>query len=261
MRKYVFNGSYYFSFGDALKALARLNGLEKPQEVTTLEDLPSVWANKNWLERHGRLAESLSNFTGSLEATFLSRPTYLPLLASGIKNAHIIDYGGGSGWVFNVLNQTDCDIKSYKIIDLESVITAYTDFHKNKLSYMTIQNITSIFESIDILYSNSTLQYNPDNSNILKIVKLTSPTYILLDEFYVSNQPHDWFTIQQNSDLPIICRFISPDRLVIDLNLLGYKLIWSTNYCGENYNFPKMNNYPKKLRIKYPLTLLFKKRN
>lgn len=255
----VFDGSYYRTYKEACAALIQQQALEVNRECGGKYGVPSVWANSEWLKRQGNLGRRDYSVKGTLASTYLPRPTYLPLIAAEIRNVKILDFGGGSGWTYRVLQNLKSDIDFYKIVELESVIKEFSKKNSIKVSYLKILDIDDYFEPVDILYSNSTLQYNPNNKNILKVVKFACPKYILFDEFLLSTRSRDWFTIQQNSDLPVICRFISPKPLISNLLSLGYKLLWSNKYSGVGYSFPEMNNYPPSLQIDSALTLFFQK--
>jgi putative methyltransferase (TIGR04325 family) len=218
----------------------------------------------SWLKRQRDLLSATQTALNQLAYVEPNRPTLLPLLISGNSERtwHIVDFGGGSGWVLAACENTETMISQYVIIELPSVVSEFSKVIQAPHKYLDSQTFleTPSF-STDILYTNSCLQYQSDNSLFLTIIQHCRPAQILVDELLWSRTT-DWFTIQINSDIELVSRFVSILELVNELRVVGYSLVWRQSSAGtEQYGFPSMSEFQQDRRIRSRLSLLFSRRS
>jgi len=170
----------------------------------------------------------------------------------------IVDFGGGCGWVFAACQHAGARIEHYTIIELSTVVSEFSPVTKDPLRYRDVSTfLKSPQLRADILYSNSCLQYQSDNSLFISIVNKCRPTQILVDELLWS-RGEDWFSIQTNSEVDTISRFVSVSNLVTELAMVGYSLVWRNSSSGNEYrSFPSMSEFDQSYRIQSRLSLLF----
>jgi putative methyltransferase (TIGR04325 family) len=232
--------------------------LENHELRTSLFGLPAWLSRQNLL-----LADSRRSLT-EVSVSGISRPTLLPLLIArgGPAARRVVDFGGGSGWVFATCERAQIPIESYIVIELPEVVTAFAEQADNRISFCDPSAFLSMdCDLTDVMYTNSCLQYQRDNSLFLSLVNTCRSSFILIDELLWSRKDCDWFTIQQNSDSRIVSRFISVKNLIQELDGIGYTLVWRNSSAGtEARGFPNMNTFDEQLRIHSRLSLLLKKK-
>lgn len=217
----------------------------------------NVFENINWLERQASLRIKTKWVTG----TDIPRPTLLPLFITSYAHSTIIDFGGGSGWVFDACMTAGASIERYEVVELAPVVHYFTTTANNQLIFTEVNDfIGGLERRSDILYTNSSLQYLTDNSTFTAVVKQGNPSFILLDQMLWSRGSSDWFTVQINSDEPVVSRFASVQKLTFELQLLGYQLAWRLSISGtEDSKFPDMSKFRSTHKIQSRLSLLFSK--
>lgn len=217
----------------------------------------NLFGNINWLEKQASLRTKIKWVTG----TDIPRPTLLPMFITSFANSTTIDFGGGSGWVFDACMTAGASIERYEVLELAPVVQHFTTTANNQLIFTEVNEFISGLERrFDILYANSSLQYLRDNSTFTAVVKKGNPNFILLDQMLWSRGTSDWFTVQINSDEPVVSRFTSVQKLTSELELLGYQLAWRLSISGtEDSKFPDMSKFRSTHKIQSRLSLLFRK--
>lgn len=190
------------------------------------------------------------------------RPCNLPLVCGLIQPKSILDFGGSSGWGWNYLLQTvpDTTVKAYLVVETEEVV----GFMKGQLdaaSPLQYKTLGQEINSFDLLYCNSVLQYFESNWPLKSLIGKTNSEYILLDDL-VAFGVNDFFTTQRYYDHEIPYRFIGLEKLLSQLQRLGYKEIVRLPYASPILNVTKpidMENFPEDKRLRYSLSILLKK--
>lgn len=218
-----------------------------------------VFELEGWSRRQSDLASHTSRLLrdGGWEG---ARPSTLPIVLAGRSGELVVDLGGGSGWVYLLLKHLGLTPKQYIVLELPAVANYFQAHPISGVEYRSIESSDlSLNSPIDILYSNSTLQYMSDNYPLLHQIKNLKPKILLIDELLWASGSEDWFTLQQNSLQQVVARFASLPRLVSEVSNLGLSLVWSGSFgIGHTgYEFPKMSNFEPELKIDHAKTLLF----
>lgn len=226
--------------------------------VAAGEQSSCVWELESWLFRQRDLAGRTSELvrTGCQGA----RPSLLPALFAGSPRAVIVDLGGGSGWVRELLSELGLPPHRYIVRDLAPVVDFYSEQPISGVEYQYIEDISlDADEPIDLLYANSSLQYMPDNSGLLDQVRRLRPRTLLIDELLWAPGDQDWFTVQVNSDSASVARFASLRRLVAEVEHEGMKLVWNGAFGAGHagYVYPEMSKLPAQLAVDHAKTLVF----
>jgi putative methyltransferase (TIGR04325 family) len=194
------------------------------------------------------------------------RPTNLPLLAAITSPKFIVDLGGGGAWTSElVTNSRLGKFKSYLVLEIPSVCKEFSQVFASDSGVSFYSSISEappwMISRTDILYSNSTLQYFPDDSILLALVSSLSPSYILLDDFQ-SSIADTFFTLQNYYGLNIPYRFSNLGELLVRYSELGYELLVSSDYASPitaNRTAQIQGAKDKNLGIGRSLSLLFEK--
>lgn len=162
-----------------------------------------------------------------------TRHTNLPLLAGLTRANAVVDLGGGSGWVFSLLHHSNPKLElNYTVIEQK---TSVNEFASNfvgdeKVMFLASEEIRERGSvSCEILYSNSALQYFPDNEFLIALLVMCTPRWILLDDIQASTGA-EFFSMQHYYGSEIPCRFIDVNQLIIEIEKQGYKLKTNWEY-------------------------------
>jgi putative methyltransferase (TIGR04325 family) len=240
----------FSSYADALASAAERLGLHDG-------DALALFANEDWLDRQARLTQ----INRGTRSNGFARPSTLPPISASMNAHRIADFGGGSGWVYRML--LSCGVRGihdYAVIEIPAVVNRFAHEGDSVLRFVLNDGESLVGMApgeVDILYSNSALQYLPSNDSFLDLVTRLAPRAVLLDELLWTPADEDWFTVQMNAADPIAARFTSHSRLCRELASLRYETVLSMPYGGMHYEYPDMSNFPHGRRVEYGLTLLF----
>lgn len=215
----IWSGNYS-TWGEAVSAAEELNS-------AALD--PVAFDSQRWLQRQrGILLDTRNGLS--------PRYSTLPLLAAGLGPHTIVDFGGGSGWAYELLtSSTKFALSKYIVIEREATIAAFSrEFRADSnVEFIPISRVVAVKTSGSktVLYSNSTLQYEPENKSFLGLVECLQPKMILFDDFQ-SSVGAEFFSLQHYYGAEIPCRFPCVQDLRRDLLQCGYKVLGA-------WHFPK----------------------
>jgi len=175
------------------------------------------------------------------------RQSNLALVVKLTNCQKILDFGGSSGWTWEFLKNSIQKNKirnlKYEILELKE-ISEYIQkkkLHDDQLRYINFK----------------------DNNYFLGVIDKSKPNFILLDGL-VAKDKNDFFTVQTFYDSLIPFRFIGLQKLIIELKKRGYSPLYNSPYFspinGRLGPYP-MNNFNRKYRLRYAITILLKKDN
>lgn len=154
------------------------------------------------------------------------RITTLQLHLNTLMKAEVIDLGGGSGWLYSLL-MTDFKnvIVNYVNLELPSTIQAFSSLHKNSAHYKWESDLKLIgkTEVYRILYSNSCIQYFPDNKMLYSSLETLQPDKVVFDDLMLMDGP-GWFSLQNYYGYLQVNRFFGKEEFIICLEKSGYEL-------------------------------------
>ena len=223
--------------------------------------------SQQWLEKEkNSILSYRKKYSGQIGKNYPPKNSNLPLLFSIINPKRILDYGGSNGWVFeflktSVIGKPNNAISEYFIYELEKSCHFFSKFHSYPVKYVSS---SKHLEKVDLLYSNSTLQYILEDDEWIDVVKASDPEWILLDDFICHPNEDDYFTMQIYKGKKIVVKFRSIDKFKDSLSKIGYEIISIFPFISgyktrsEN-NFLDMEGVPKKFRIEYPHSILIRK--
>lgn len=194
-------------------------GLKSPE-------IPQAFDTARWMERQGSML--LSARSGRSP-----RFTNLPLLIGATDARTVIDLGGGSGWTFELISKSSSKVlEHYPILEQKTSVDTFSDNFKSNERVKFVRSdafANCRLEPADVLYSNSALQYFPDNDFLTRIVENCAPNWILLDDIQTGLQG-EFFSMQHYYGIEIPCRFCDVNLMVDQVQSLGYSLKGNWEY-------------------------------
>lgn len=153
-------------------------------------------------------------------------------------------------------------LEDYLVLEIPEVVQRFQAAADGPLRFQAFLDYETTLSGgsghVDVVYSNSALQYAPDNTVLCEVVSHFAPRLVLLDELLWHSGTADWFSLQVNSDVPVPCRFTSLSKLESDMRQVGYTIAWSGSFGGAGgYGFPSMQGFDESRRISSALSLLF----
>ncbi|EKQ90418.1 methyltransferase, TIGR04325 domain protein [Leptospira borgpetersenii str. UI 09149] len=150
-------------------------------------------------------------------------------------------------------------IKKYSILEIPGIVSRSKRFnHSRKVQFYTD------FKKIpfcDLLYTNSVIQYFPTNEYLIEIIDQVKPKYILVDDLYAGDND-EFFSNQISYEKKIPHRFLNFKKFREEVSKEGYRLIlkqpFNTPILGK-YQPKPMDHFPQKYRLRYSLSVVFKK--
>lgn len=231
--------------------------LSREEAVSLSEGDGNLWANPKWQVRQEAIL-STSNFSSSWQT--LPRPTSLPLLTANRIVGSLVDFGGSSGWVYQKCRDVGARFDKYTVIEVPEIVARFSAAAPPGVSYQTIEEYSSTLEEpLEIFYSNATLQYLNSLDVFFEFVYHAKPRAILIDELLWTKENSDWYSIQTNSDMAMVVRFVSIAALRENLESLGYKFVWSQGALAadSSMEMPDMSHFAKNLQISARLSAYF----
>ena len=161
------------------------------------------------------------------------RPTALPSLHDWVRSTEIWDLGGGSGWVFRTLEHfSESTLPTYTVIEKSSVAQEFdaTFRDESRVAFQDLQQLKSSgARTTGVVYSNSAIQYMPDNSDLLRLIRSVRPQLVLLDDVQTSTMG-EFFSLQHYYGSEIPTRFLEVRQLKELLRIEGFELIAEVDY-------------------------------
>jgi len=245
-RQSIWNG-VFDSWADAAACAAIKSG-----------DAPQAFDTSRWLERQ-------SAMLASARSGVSPRHSSLPLFIATSSANSIVDLGGGSGWTFEIVClNTIKKIAEYVIVEQQTTVDAFASSFKDNdgVRFVASESISrDRINTVDVFYSNSALQYFPDNVFLADLAAMCAPTWILLDDFQTA-LGGEFFSTQHYYGIEIPCRFSDLQSTVDEMRRLGYTLQGKWEYpaiIGGHLDRSLGNSPDSHRKIGAPLSLLFKK--
>ena len=182
-----------------------------------LVETDDAYSTDNWMKRQQRFYEL--SLLGQMP-----RHSNLPLILSLRPNSRVLDIGGGSGWIFNILGQNS----NYKNLEIDSVREFFSKEYNSASRYISNKREIITFKP-EILYANSVLQYLTSEKEFEEIVLMGNPQHILLDDLYLTEE-EDFFSLQRYYGKFIPTIILSSTRLEEALENLGYSLLLDISF-------------------------------
>jgi len=191
------------------------------------------------------------------ESKIYPRQTSLPSFVHALENGCILDFGGGSGWVQSFIPKS-CLYFNY---ELPHCVKYFSELNQERNKHFVKELDINLLNKIDVLYSNSVIQYLRSLDSFISLTNKFKPTTILIDDVQISTSS-DFISLQKYYDEYIITKFFSLDKLISLFRENGYELVRKVKYKSK---FPK-NMKPRISNRKkgdpdrsVPLNLLFKR--
>ena len=177
-----------------------------------------IWISKRWIARQEFFLEE--SLLGKKPRPH-SLKEFVRLANNGID---LVDYGGGSGWLFHALQHDEFKINTY--VNVES-INLHKNCGGNDANYIHISpdQMESFRWSKNnlILYLNSVIQYFEADNHLIDLVKSLKPSLLIIDDVTPSRS-REYFAYQKYYENRIAYRFVDKEQLISMLGESNYIL-------------------------------------
>lgn len=181
----------------------------------------------------GRWLDRQQSMLHSARKGISTRFTYLPLFLAVTGTRTVLDLGGGSGWTFELIAHGNTAALDTYIVVEQKISVEYFSLNflaDDRIDFIPSEQIRDQqLDSVGVLYSNSALQYFPDNGFLTQLIVACAPDWILLDDIQ-SAVKGDFFSMQHYYGLEIPCRFCDVNLLIEEVQRLGYALKVNMDY-------------------------------
>ena len=189
-----------------------------------------IFSSEKWLKR---CLDHLRTYREKVEQDKNSLPPrqcILPNIIGLIHAKRIVDWGGGSGWVWDFTkNSIVCDfVEEYLIIENKELIELLKSQNLHDHPVSLTDEIKNRIET-DVFYTNSTLQY-VDDDEFLKVFGKIKSTILIFEDFL--GNVNDFWTLQKYNDQQIPVKFRNVNKFIQLIRGYKYSLISSTPYCS-----------------------------
>jgi len=213
---------------------------ERFQEVKfacTSENLGQTYPLDIWKERQLGYLEYASHSSPREES--LSK-----ILRSNRIN-QILDFGGGSGWLFKYLSNIGFEIESQIVVETNETISWFKEFNQ-EVTWMNQSSLGDlvVLEDQAVLYTNSCIQYLEDLENDF-LNLLSHPWKFVLLEDIPNLSNRDIWTRQHYYNFEIPYHFFNLDLIIANIESRGYVLESQNEYLQiypENWHYQIEHN-------------------
>jgi putative methyltransferase (TIGR04325 family) len=142
---------------------------------------------------------------------------------------NVIDFGGGSGWLFHLLSR---EIKNrlirFNVIELEGTIKYFeSKYKRGQVNYFLrsdyIAKNNSQLGDETIFYSNSVIQYVLSDAMYIEIITAVEPKYLMFEDIYWTDTDN-FFALQKYYGDYLELLFRNLDEFKTLICSLGYKV-------------------------------------
>lgn len=229
------------------------------------------WIQNQWIElSKNKLKTTGKLFPDSFMATsdfqgYPLLPCLVINLLSQSKPCHILDFGGGTGFIYFKILPYLLYPKNvtYHVVDSNLELLQIGKKHA-----MSIENGTGIVFhreipreediQIDVLYINTSMQYMHDYSSLLITLLRHKPGYVILTRL-IAGDMKTYITCQSIRGYTTACIFINFQEIVEIFSKNGFNLIFKSPCAEEVFEGAYDNNIPPHLRIHNTANLIFKR--
>ena len=232
----------------------------------------NVWESDEWINNQLKKIQGVnSTVNQSKSKSFVNYTThgtslgsvltFINLLSKSQEKVRVVDFGGGTGIMYHSckLNLIEPNKVYWKNIDSDVLAVLAKKnliFDDTRIEYTS----SILNEEYDVLIISSTLHYIEDYRKIMRELLKGKPSIVHLERLHAGDINKNFVCLQKyfNTYTPIMNLNIHEFNIFMNNN--GYTLIYKANQDTENYSDKSFSNdIPKDYRIRYSLSLTYKK--
>jgi putative methyltransferase (TIGR04325 family) len=197
-----------------------------------------IWDSDGWKLRQ---VEFLKRSLNGEAPRYSILPSLFP---SNSPTYSVVDFGGGSGWLFHNLTNSQFPLNNYLLVETSNLHLACPGNHE-KYSYEPINiHLTPkyIYPRL-ILYFNSVIQYFASDLEVIKAVNRFTPSDVIFDDVTPSTGS-EFFSQQKYYGQYLAVRFCDVSKLTELLRSVGYELV-STHLYKKVFGGAFTNEFEK----------------
>ena len=216
------------------------DSLETALKEQRFRNTNDVFTSDNWKNRQQLFLDM------SKEGISPRHSSLISFLAEHKQIDTILDIGGGSGWIFNLLEANIQKPLTYINLEITEICEEFSKkfSHTNRVQFVDSWESILSLKEISLIYSNSTIQYMSDENLFENFRKISQPKYLVLDDFIATSSKSYW-TLQNYYGSFIPYYFRNLTEFNENLFAQGYSVISAEDYRqtlspGYSYGEEKM---------------------
>jgi putative methyltransferase (TIGR04325 family) len=214
----------------------------------------NIWIKDHWINIS---KEKLKDIDSPLQPHLQVITTFLNSI--DLKDIEVLDYGGGTGFVYYKIFFYLKKNVNWNVIDNYKLLSLGADFKEdihNIKFYESLDLLTRIYPNI--LLINTSLQYINNLKDIfINLVDRFNFKYIILTR--VTSGIDDFWTYQKLGKDHIPFKFYNNHKIKNMLKVLGYDCIFDMPCFEEDFTYYYNKSIPVDKRINYTRNLIFKR--
>jgi putative methyltransferase (TIGR04325 family) len=184
------------------------------------------------------------------------------------SNPEILDFGGGSGWLFEKLDNFFEGGISYTLVETKQSLETFDFLHedrrtRNNFKALSIDNL--IFQESDrtdlVIYFNSVLQYIENPIKVITELLSLFPAKTLVFDDLINSELEDFWSCQRYYGHLVPYHFLKLDHFINQTKSLSFDLVENKDYkpsFSDKWMYKVDYNY-KEYDLDQPRTLIFEK--
>jgi len=178
---------------------------------------------------------------------------------SKIDNCNILDFGGGTGFVYHSINSYFTNIEHiyWDIVDGEKLTSIGREYSSKNCRIRYFNDLPNTNKRYDVIYLNTTLQYIQNYKDVLLKLKKYNPKYFVFTRL-LAGDIDTFITCQNIHGKKTPCMFLNIDELISFFDSKGYNLSYREPCVEESFTKEDFkSNIPKSQRIKNSVNIVF----
>lgn len=202
-------------------------------------------------------AGSFNALAGELKEENIFLPYLVSVLSQNRKNIRILDFGGALGidYIPLAYGPICASEVEYYVVEQAAMCREGEKIFSGDARIHFCERLPADLKEVDIVYSNSVLQYIKDYEKVVKELCEYRPSYFLIVRL-TAGDVDDFVTIQKNiRGTEFACRFFNIGKFRDLMRRCGYDSVFEWQ-LSRKYD---MDNFPEECRVTRHRALLFER--
>lgn len=213
----------------------------------------SIWYKRQW------------DYVKSAKQGITPRSQSITDFVSQFESDLIVDFGGGSGWLYHLLKVQNLTNQKYHLIETAESLSLFANIisENTEFSSTTIeQALLSDYQAVNpLLYSNSVFQYISDYKHIVEnLLKMSRWKYVMLDDIQITSGKSFW-TCQRYYGYLNPYKFFNLEEILAPFLNIGFEIHSNIHFeanLSEEWEF-QLETDDKIIQLEKSISVILKR--